>query len=348
MGWSLPDCDCVSLHGRALERIVPLLQPGARILALSWDGSTPGKLATLLKARGFGASTMTVLEAMGGPRERIRHAAADDFDIADIDPLNTVAIEIVAASDARVVTLAPGLPDTLFENDGQLTKAEIRALTLSALAPKAGELLWDIGPVPAPSASNGACAIRETAASASRSVLSAPSVRGATRRSSARRLSTSASAARRRPFADLPAPDAVFIGGGRLGSAACSRPPGLRSNPADASSSMPSRLKPRRCSARSTRAWRHHAALGGLASRACRRHARLAGGDARHAMGGDEAMIVAGVGFRRSVAADEIVALVELALDRASLARDAPGQACDHRGARRRRLHSRKRRAGST
>src|SRR6185312_1205973 len=72
--------------------------------------------------------------------------------------------------------------------------------------------------------------------------------------------------------------------------------------------------------------WRHHPALGALASRTCRRHARLAGGDARHAMGGDEAMIVAGIGFRRSVAADEIVALVELALDRASLARDALGR----------------------
>jgi precorrin-6B C5,15-methyltransferase / cobalt-precorrin-6B C5,C15-methyltransferase len=145
LGWSLPDCDCVSLHGRALERIIPHLQPGARILALSWDGSTPGKLADLLKVRGFGASMITVCEAMGGPRERIRRAVAAEFAITEIDPLNTVAIEIVAASDARVVTLAPGLPDAFFENDGQLTKAEIRALTLAALAPKAGELLWDIG-----------------------------------------------------------------------------------------------------------------------------------------------------------------------------------------------------------
>jgi precorrin-6B C5,15-methyltransferase / cobalt-precorrin-6B C5,C15-methyltransferase len=145
MGWSLPDCDCVSLHGRALERIVPYLQPGARIMALSWDGTTPGKLATLLKARGFGASTITVLEAMGGPRERIRSMIAADFDLTGIGPLNTVAIEIVAAKDARIVTLSPGLPDTWFENDGQLTKAEMRALTLAALAPKAGELLWDIG-----------------------------------------------------------------------------------------------------------------------------------------------------------------------------------------------------------
>jgi precorrin-6Y C5,15-methyltransferase (decarboxylating) len=145
MGWSLPDCDCVSLHGRAIERIVPHLQPGARIIALSWDGSTPGRLAELLKARGLSASTITVLEAVGGPRERIRPASAAGFSLMEIDPLNTVAIEVAAADDARIIPLAPGLPDAWFEHDGQLTKAEIRALTLAALAPKAGELLWDIG-----------------------------------------------------------------------------------------------------------------------------------------------------------------------------------------------------------
>ena len=128
-----------------MEQIIPHLQPGARILALSWDGSTPAQLAALLSERGFGASTMTVLEAMGGPRERIRRVTAADCDAADVAALNTVAIEVVGAPDAQVVTLAPGLADSWFENDGQLTKAEIRALTLAALAPRAGELLWDIG-----------------------------------------------------------------------------------------------------------------------------------------------------------------------------------------------------------
>jgi precorrin-6Y C5,15-methyltransferase (decarboxylating) len=144
LGWSLPDCACVSLHGRALERIIPHLQPGARVLALSWDGSTPARLAALLAERGFGGSVMTVLEALGGPREHIRRTTAAAFDLADVDPLNTVAVEVVAR-DARVVTLAPGLDDGWFENDGQLTKAEIRALTLSALAPRMSELLWDVG-----------------------------------------------------------------------------------------------------------------------------------------------------------------------------------------------------------
>ena len=145
LGWALADCACLSLHGRAWERVIPYLQPGARILALSWDGTTPQRLAGVLSERGFGASTITVLEAMGGPRERVRHAVADRFDLTGVDPLNVVALSINGAPDARVVTLSAGLADGWFENDGQMTKADIRALTLAALAPRAGELLWDVG-----------------------------------------------------------------------------------------------------------------------------------------------------------------------------------------------------------
>ncbi|MCJ2071607.1 precorrin-6y C5,15-methyltransferase (decarboxylating) subunit CbiE [Methylobacterium sp. J-030] len=143
LGWPLAECGLVTLHGRALARIVPHLQPGARLLVLSWDGATPGALAALLAERGFGDSTVTVLEAMGGPRERIRAARADAFDVAGIDPLNTVAIAVAGAG--RALPLAPGLDDALFDNDGQLTKAEIRALTLAALRPHPNLHLWDIG-----------------------------------------------------------------------------------------------------------------------------------------------------------------------------------------------------------
>ena len=145
LGWSLQDVALVTLHGRALEGVIRHLQPGAKILALSWDGATPAKLAALLVARGMGGSRITVLEAMGGPREKIRQAIAADFIIDTIDPLNTIAIEVVCAPHAMTLPFAPGLDDALFENDGQLTKREIRAITLSALAPRHGELLWDVG-----------------------------------------------------------------------------------------------------------------------------------------------------------------------------------------------------------
>jgi precorrin-6Y C5,15-methyltransferase (decarboxylating) len=145
MGWPVQDVSLVTLHGRALQGIVRCLQPGARILALSWDGATPRKLAELLNARLMGQSRITVLEAMGGKRERIRHAAAAKFDIEDIASLNTVAIEVIAEPGATIVPLASGLDDSLFEHDGQLTKREIRAVTLSSLAPRQSELLWDVG-----------------------------------------------------------------------------------------------------------------------------------------------------------------------------------------------------------
>jgi precorrin-6B C5,15-methyltransferase / cobalt-precorrin-6B C5,C15-methyltransferase len=145
MGWPLQDVALVTLHGRPLQGIIRQLKPGARILALSWDSATPARLAELLGAHRMGPSRITVLEAMGGSRERIRHAAAANFDIEDIHPLNTIAIEVMAEPGASIVALVPGLDDDFFEHDGQLTKREIRAVTLSSLAPLPGQLLWDIG-----------------------------------------------------------------------------------------------------------------------------------------------------------------------------------------------------------
>ncbi|CAH1656028.1 Precorrin-6Y C(5,15)-methyltransferase (decarboxylating) [Hyphomicrobiales bacterium] len=145
LGWALQDVTTMSLHGRPLARIRPLLQPGVRILALAWDGTTPGKLAAMLAELGFGASRMTTLECLGGPRERVRTSTAADFDGGDCDALVTIALEVVAAPGARVLPLASGLDDDLFAHDGQITKREIRALALSALAPRQGERLWDVG-----------------------------------------------------------------------------------------------------------------------------------------------------------------------------------------------------------
>lgn len=145
LGWSLQDCVCVSLHGRAFERIVPALQSGVRVLALSWDGRTPARLAALLCDRGFGPSLMTICESMGGPSERCRAVCADTFDLQDVADLNTVAVDVRATPQARVRPCTSGMPDDWFEHDGQITKAPIRAVTLSALAPRPGELLWDVG-----------------------------------------------------------------------------------------------------------------------------------------------------------------------------------------------------------
>jgi precorrin-6Y C5,15-methyltransferase (decarboxylating) len=214
LGWAIPDTALVSLHGRALDRIRPHLHPAARVLALTSDGDGPAALARLLAETGFGASRLIVLEALGGPCERVRAATAATFDLGDIAELNVVAVEAAAGADARIIPFAPGLPDTLFEHDGQITKREIRAVTLSSLAPLRGELLWDIG------AGSGSVAIEW--------MLAHPSMRAIAveaRADRAARIRRNAAALGvpdleviegRAPeaLANLPRPDAVFIGGG--------------------------------------------------------------------------------------------------------------------------------------
>ena len=147
LGWSLQDCTLISLHGRSFERIAPHLQPHAKLIALTWDGTTANKLASHLVANGMGESIITICEALGGKRERLLRKTAQAIQETheNFDPLNTLGIEIVASRGATVIPLASGLEDDLFEHDNQITKREIRAITLSSLAPLQGQLLWDIG-----------------------------------------------------------------------------------------------------------------------------------------------------------------------------------------------------------
>ncbi len=214
LGWPLAEVACLTLHGRALERVIPHLQPGARLLVLSWDGSTPKKLAALMSERGFARSRLTVLEAMGGPRERRRTGLAATFSQDEIDPLNTIAVEVVAEPDAQVIPLSPGLDDAWFESDGQLTKAEIRAVTLSALRPRAGQLLWEVG------AGSGSIGIEWCLRHpANRAVaIEAREERAGRIRRNARALGVPdlQVVVGRAPdsLAGLPAPDTAFIGGG--------------------------------------------------------------------------------------------------------------------------------------
>jgi precorrin-6Y C5,15-methyltransferase (decarboxylating) len=212
--WSLQDCCLVSLHGREFERIIPALQPGAKILSLSWDETTPPRLAKLLCERGLGLSRIVVMEAMGGPRERMRTSSAETFSMEGIDPLNLVAIEIAATAQSRILPVVSGLADSWFETDGQLTKREVRAVALSSLAPRRGELLWDAG------AGSGSIAIEW--------LLCDPANRAIAIEARADRASRIARNAlllgvphleiitgtAPEVFANLPRPNAIFIGGG--------------------------------------------------------------------------------------------------------------------------------------
>lgn len=214
LGWPLQEVGCLTVHGRPLELVIPHLHPGARLLVLSWDGTTPGTLAALLSARGFGPSRLTVLEAMGGVRERITSFPAAEAPADPFADLNTVAVEVVGEPGARVIPLAPGLPDDWFDHDGQITKREIRALTLSFLAPRRGGLLWDVG------AGSGSVGIEWMLCDPSCRTIA---VEGRGDRSG--RIPANAAAlgvpglelvvgTAPDALAGLPRPDAVFIGGG--------------------------------------------------------------------------------------------------------------------------------------
>jgi precorrin-6Y C5,15-methyltransferase (decarboxylating) len=214
LGWSQQDCALLTLHGRPLEAIIPHLCPGARIIALSWDEATPAKLAALLTARGMGRSRLTICEAMGGLGQRIRTTEAQHFALDNVAALNTIALEVVSEHGARVLPRTVGLPDEWFEHDGQITKREIRAMTLSSLAPQRGDLLWDVG------SGSGSVAIEWMLADPANTAVAIELRDDRSERIARNALSfgvpglSVVTGEAPHVFADLAPPDAIFIGGG--------------------------------------------------------------------------------------------------------------------------------------
>ena len=145
LGWPLAEVETLTLHGRPLALLQSFIQPGTRLLALSEDAETPAAVAALLTERGYGQSLMTVLEHLDGAQQRRVDGRAAEWRANDLADLNTLAIDCVAGPDAKLLPRTPGLPDDAFRHDGQMTKREVRATTLAALAPVAGQLLWDVG-----------------------------------------------------------------------------------------------------------------------------------------------------------------------------------------------------------
>ena len=230
LGWALQEVETISFCGRPLEAIRPLLQPGVRVLALSADHTTPTALAALLTRWGFGETRITVLEAMGGPDEDCFTFKAIKAVHDRIAPLNLMALEVAGGP---ALPLTPGLDEDWFDTDGQITKREIRALTMAALATRRGERLWDVG------AGSGSVGIEW--------MLRHPSCQAIAieaRADRAARIARNATAlgvpglevrhgTAPEALVGLPAPDAVFIGGGATNTAiteACraALPPGGR------------------------------------------------------------------------------------------------------------------------
>ncbi|CAN7237151.1 MULTISPECIES: precorrin-6y C5,15-methyltransferase (decarboxylating) subunit CbiE [unclassified Pseudomonas] len=145
LGWPLQDVVTLSVVARPVAALNAHLFSGVRLLVLSNDGQSPAAIAALLRERGFGPSRLTVLEHLGGEAERRIEGAANDWSDPAIADLNLIAIECIAEPNTPRLSRLAGLPDSAFQHDGQLTKRDVRAITLSRLAPIPGELLWDVG-----------------------------------------------------------------------------------------------------------------------------------------------------------------------------------------------------------
>lgn len=145
LGWPLQDVVTLSLVARPLAALNAQLFSGVRLLLLSNDGASPAAVAQLLRECGFGSSRISVLEHLGGDAERRIDASANDWCDPSIADLNVIAIECRANADTPRLSRLAGLPDSAFRHDGQLTKRDVRAITLARLAPTPGELLWDVG-----------------------------------------------------------------------------------------------------------------------------------------------------------------------------------------------------------
>jgi len=213
MGWSLADCETVTVHGRSDTQILPYLAPGVRMLVLAQNADTPAALAALLTNRGFGGSKMTALAHLGGVGEQIFEAHAEDWSHG-VPDFHTVAIQCIAGEDAVWYPRTGGLPDGAFEHDGQMTKRVLRAATICALAPYPDALLWDVG------AGCGSVAIEWMRASRGAQAIA---VEPNDERGDMIRRNMISLGAERLKIVDatapdalyeLPKPDAIFIGGG--------------------------------------------------------------------------------------------------------------------------------------
>ena len=210
LGWRLESTVCLGLHAAPFERLVPHLAPGARIICLVRDSNAAGDLAKWLREHGWGASPFWSLAAIGGSRESIAEHSANTFagDLAG----NLVAVALEARG-AQGIPRSSGLADELFIHDGQITKRPIRALALSALAPRTGEFLWDIG------AGSGSISLEWALCGGTAIAIEAREDRAANIRRNAaafgltHRITVVAEKARE-ALAALEAPNAVFIGGG--------------------------------------------------------------------------------------------------------------------------------------
>lgn len=210
LGWRLEEVACHGLHATPFAKVRLSLHRAARMICLLRDGPAVGEFARWLDKEGFGASAIWVLESLGGPRECVRCTTAAGFDLLDVAAPVAVAIEVAGGTG---LPRSPGLPDSAFAHDGQITKSPLRALTLAALAPRPGEHLWDIG------AGSGSVSVEWCLAGGCATAIEQQAGRAANIRTNVQSFGLPAALTvvegmAPQALADLAAPQAIFVGGG--------------------------------------------------------------------------------------------------------------------------------------
>ncbi len=214
LGWPAAEVELVSAVAQSPETVARLLQPQRRLVVYATGTTGAAEIAGVLRERGFGPSRFVVLEQLGAAAEHISESTADGWGAREADALHAIAVECLAEPGTPLLSLVPGLPDDAYENDGQLTKRHVRALTLAALAPTPRALLWDVG------AGSGSIAIEWLRAEPSarafaieRHVQRAERARANARLLGVPQLEVVLGSAPE-ALCDLPGPDAIFVGGG--------------------------------------------------------------------------------------------------------------------------------------
>ena len=214
LGWPTAEVELVSTVGRPPEVVARLLQPRRRLVVYVVGAAGAAELASVVREHGFGPSRFVVLEQLGGPDERVVESTAAEWGTSEAEPLHCVALDCRADAGVQPHPLVAGLPDDAYENDGQLTKRHVRAVTLAALAPTPGAVLWDVG------AGSGSVAIEWLRAepSAQAFAIERREDRAERARANASRLGVPqldvVQGSAPEALCDLPGPDAIFIGGG--------------------------------------------------------------------------------------------------------------------------------------
>ena len=214
LGWRLEAVDCLGLHASPLQQLLPRLAPARQFIVLLRDGAAVAQLAQWLVHEGWGDSSLWVMEAVGGPRERCRRLAAHEaITVLPADPAQAPVAVALQAQGGVGMPQVPGLADDFYAHDGQITKAPARALTLAALAPRRGERLWDIG------SGSGSIAVEWCLAGGTAHCVEQHAARADNIRRNAERVGLHAALQVVHGLApaalhELPPPQAVFVGGG--------------------------------------------------------------------------------------------------------------------------------------